>query len=1048
MKKTLFIVLIIANAIFANCPGFPPKASCIADSIANQEFIRKIDSIANVVGANQVVSTNSSNHFVSLGYIPTSPAHAWDTTTNYPGIPNENKLPCFIPGGGGTVFGASCDLTDQSGTPISTKHYSDSLHSLINGVDSAFVKQQVELGLDTFSLNSDQAGALFDTTTEFEGIPNEKRIPCFIPGGGGTPFGANCDLTDQSGTPIATKNYVDSSSGSSSDSGISTTSSGFGGTLNTPGDSYTAGNSDCLIDSSLCAYPKYLTQQHWFKLNNIAFGGTVVSDTNQEYKITALNINDTSTSSYLTGINDERLGQTRNDFTQALSGAIAKMGYPDSLKTYYLDTSIHYYGTWSNGNPVNKNSNVLNDSAVFNAKGTSIVLGTYSIVGQGSFQVFIDNVNKGSISCSRDNNNPGGRDRAYAAYVFPSLSNTLHHVRLVVNQSGKSAFLQYYYGNLGVIRQHPRLPVTGVIPIPIAGYATWGGSPASVAAYTSWIDSLVLLYKSVNTGIQHVHVYLDTTVGSPYFLADNLHPTPLGAQHISDTIADSLFPSNLKKTLKDLERYLPFALSQLQSAGSPSTVVQKIVSTENVNGRNGGVFSLNPATTSGAFSHITVGRDSSGNQYDINYLSPNFPYSGHGLGPNSAYNFCAFCSGGMNFDDFYSTGIGSPIAFYHGTYADLWMSGQRTISIGDTNFYSGVKLNVTGNITSSTTETGRNGGIWSLNQSTGASAFSHISVGRDSTGNNWDFNYTSPNFTYSGFGLGPNSAVSVCGACSGGMNFRNLYSTGTGSPIGFYHSAWPDMWISGQQTISIGDTVYHSSDRLYVNGNVANAGTDSVSGFRGTGLANSASKQIANDSSEMVEVGNYTVLYKSINGVPSLAYYRVGGTPGSQTPVTNGQTIFSFQVCSDTVTNGLPICNNFIRAIPKGTWSGSNKGQIISLTTIDSGTTVTRLTQIINGDLQIPRHYLTSDSIPALSSCGTSPAITTGSSDVAGEITEGTIATGCTITFQTAFKQTPFCTITEQSGLSASYTTSNSAITITNIGALSSTKLNYMCIGN
>lgn len=250
---------------------------------------------------------------------------------------------------------------------------------------------------------------------------------------------------------------------------------------------------------------------------------------------------------------------------------------------------------------------------------------------------------------------------------------------------------------------------------------------------------------------------------------------------------------------------------------------------------------------------------------------------------------------------------------------------------------------------------------------------------------------------------------------------------------------------SGSVVLSASPTL---SGTVRNTGNFRTTGTDSVGGFLGVGLANSASKQIANDSSEIVELGSFTSLLKSIGGVPSLAYVRVGGTFGSQTPVTNGQTIFAFQACSDTVTNGLTICNNVLRAIPKGTWSITNRGQDVSISSVDSGTTVTRNMSLTRGDLVVPRHYLTSDSTPVLSSCGTSPAITTGSSDVAGEITEGTIATGCTITFQTAFKQTPFCTITEQSGLSASYTTSNSAITITNIGALSSTKLNYMCIGN
>lgn len=98
--------------------------------------------------------------------------------------------------------------------------------------------------------------------------------------------------------------------------------------------------------------------------------------------------------------------------------------------------------------------------------------------------------------------------------------------------------------------------------------------------------------------------------------------------------------------------------------------------------------------------------------------------------------------------------------------------------------------------------------------------------------------------------------------------------------------------------------------------------------------------------------------------------------------------------------------------------------------------------------LTISGHIGTDGTIPVLSAAGTSPSITLGSTDTAGEITEGTIATGAIITFAAAYINAPFCTVTGQSGLAFSYIVSNTAITIVNIGALSSTKLNYHCIAN
>lgn len=122
--------------------------------------------------------------------------------------------------------------------------------------------------------------------------------------------------------------------------------------------------------------------------------------------------------------------------------------------------------------------------------------------------------------------------------------------------------------------------------------------------------------------------------------------------------------------------------------------------------------------------------------------------------------------------------------------------------------------------------------------------------------------------------------------------------------------------------------------------------------------------------------------------------------------------------------------------------SGSVVMNILNTGNVGIGTTTP------SSKLTVFGHVGTDGAIPALTSCGTSPAITLGSTDTAGEITEGSGATGCTITFASAYTTTPFCTVTEQSGLAASYTISTSTITITNIGALSNTKINYVCVSN
>jgi hypothetical protein len=106
------------------------------------------------------------------------------------------------------------------------------------------------------------------------------------------------------------------------------------------------------------------------------------------------------------------------------------------------------------------------------------------------------------------------------------------------------------------------------------------------------------------------------------------------------------------------------------------------------------------------------------------------------------------------------------------------------------------------------------------------------------------------------------------------------------------------------------------------------------------------------------------------------------------------------------------------------------------------GTTSPKSKLTVNGDIG------TDGLPPVVSGCGTLPTTTVGDTDTAGMVTEGTIATGCTITFNVAKTNIPFCTVVDQSGLVFSYTVSGTAIVVTNVGALSGTVLNYQCVQN
>lgn len=89
---------------------------------------------------------------------------------------------------------------------------------------------------------------------------------------------------------------------------------------------------------------------------------------------------------------------------------------------------------------------------------------------------------------------------------------------------------------------------------------------------------------------------------------------------------------------------------------------------------------------------------------------------------------------------------------------------------------------------------------------------------------------------------------------------------------------------------------------------------------------------------------------------------------------------------------------------------------------------------------------LGSTTAPALTSCGTTPAIV--GTDLAGTVTMGTTATGCVITFAAAKSAAPHCVVTWIATplASQSYTTSTTAITLTQTST-SNNVAKYICVG-
>jgi hypothetical protein len=93
-------------------------------------------------------------------------------------------------------------------------------------------------------------------------------------------------------------------------------------------------------------------------------------------------------------------------------------------------------------------------------------------------------------------------------------------------------------------------------------------------------------------------------------------------------------------------------------------------------------------------------------------------------------------------------------------------------------------------------------------------------------------------------------------------------------------------------------------------------------------------------------------------------------------------------------------------------------------------------------------HFFGTSTSPILSSCGTAPSVL--GSDSHGEVTIGSTATGCTITFASAYRSAPVCTVTNQSMSivnAMTYTISTTTLTVSQTG-LGGAKVDYICMEN
>lgn len=127
--------------------------------------------------------------------------------------------------------------------------------------------------------------------------------------------------------------------------------------------------------------------------------------------------------------------------------------------------------------------------------------------------------------------------------------------------------------------------------------------------------------------------------------------------------------------------------------------------------------------------------------------------------------------------------------------------------------------------------------------------------------------------------------------------------------------------------------------------------------------------------------------------------------------------------------------------------NGGNLGTAATVNTGTAGATIplNNSANVFSALNTFTGHVAAGSSAPTLSSCGGgSPAILGDDKD--GQVTMGTTATGCVITFASAYTGTPLCVVTWQATplASQSYAITNTAITLTQTST-SSNKVNYHC---
>jgi hypothetical protein len=199
----------------------------------------------------------------------------------------------------------------------------------------------------------------------------------------------------------------------------------------------------------------------------------------------------------------------------------------------------------------------------------------------------------------------------------------------------------------------------------------------------------------------------------------------------------------------------------------------------------------------------------------------------------------------------------------------------------------------------------------------------------------------------------------------------------------------------------------------------------------------------------------YGIYWYTSAATPKWKMFSVG-TDSNTKSIRYGNNIISYLDESGTIDLSLSVasggqvqiggssganCGNYVQLNGQGNGSPA---QITAQGCSDANTQLELQGKTALGGVKITGHHLTKGTAPTVGTCGTGTVVAN-STDAAGQII-ATGATACTVTFNVAYTNAPFCTVSDNT-TAAGLKVTLSAASITVSGLTSGDTFSYICVG-